>query len=449
MKKFLIKGLILIIILALPLQGVSMSYFSDTETASGNTFGAGCWGGPFTPTLAYPDDGYVAGQGSVWLSNPHMDWDDSWACPGKTVTYQYESYHDEGPTNLAYVSGILPTSMIPAPGTPDGTYYWRVRAHDGDSWSGWSNVWLLIVDRSIPSTTPGSANNSIGDPATSPPEIPTIVINEILPNPSGDDDAAKPAGEWVELYNRSGADINIDGWVLYDADDTHELIVSQSNSDNNNNLSDSGETIVPGNGFLVVYRDGDGDFSLNNDGDTVKLYDDTIGSGGILIDSYTYTATVPDDKSIARYPDGSDIWYDPIPTPGGPNLLETESNLEKSGEEVDLEEPNVSEPSAELNDKGVFEEEAEEPINEEVPGPQDPTDPSEVEEEGDGVSDEGEEDGQTQPDENEQETVIEETEDEVQGTFGDESASEPQPENNEPQPEDLGQSSGNDEVPTE
>ena len=43
MKKFLIKGLILIIILTLPLQGVSMSYFSDTATISGNTFTAGFW----------------------------------------------------------------------------------------------------------------------------------------------------------------------------------------------------------------------------------------------------------------------------------------------------------------------------------------------------------------------------------------------------------------------
>jgi len=430
MKQLIFKVLILIIIFSLPQLGVSMSYLSDTETASGNTFSAGCWGGPSTPTLIYPDDGYVAGQGSDWLSNPYMDWDDSWACPGKTVTYQYESYHDEGLTSLAYRSGILSASMIPAPGTPDGTYYWRVRAHNGDNWSGWSDVWLLIVDSSTPSTTPGSANNPIGDTATSPPEIPAIVINEILPNPSGDDDATKPAGEWVELYNRSGADIDIDGWVLYDAIDAHELVVSQSNSDNNNNLSDSGETVVPGGGFLVVYRDGGGDFSLNNNGDTVRLYDDAIGSGGTLIDSYTYTGVVPDDKSIARYPDGSDTWYDPIPTPGGPNLLETEG---------DLEEPDVSEPSAELNDKDVFEEEAEEPINEDASGLQDPTEPPETDQ-----------DAQTQADENsEQEAMIEETEDEAQETSGDEPVSEPEPETIEPQPEDPDQTGENDETLTE
>jgi len=415
MKKFLIKGLILIIILALPPQGVSMSFFSDTETASGNTFSAGCWGDPSTPTLIYPDDGYVAGQGSDWLSNPYMDWDDSWACPGKTVTYQYESYHDEGLNSLAYVSGVLPTSEIPAPGTPNGTYYWRVRAHNGDNWSDWSDVWLLIVDRSIPSTTLGSANNPIGDPATSPPETPEVVINEILPNPSSGQD-------WIELYNRSDTVVDLASWKVSELSNP-QTTPSENFYDISSLTTNTGLTTISPHGWLVIYFSG---YELDNDGDTVAFYNDL----DVLQDTHTYSETVPPDKSIARYPDGSDAWYDPIPTPGGPNLLETES---------DLEEPDVSEPSAELNNEGVFEEEAEEPVDEDASGSQDPTEPPETDQ-----------DTQTQADENsEQEAVIEESENETQGASGDEPVSEPEMETIEPQPEEPGQTDENNETFTE
>jgi len=463
MKKFLIKGLVLVIILSLPQLGVSMAYFSDTETSVGNTFSAGCWGDPSVPNLIYPDNGYVAGRGSDWLNNSYMDWSDSWVCPGKTVTYQYESYHDEELTSLAYVSGMLSDSMIPAAGTPDGTYYWRVRAYNGESWSGWSDARLLIVDSSIPSVSPGSANSSIGDPATSPPETPEIVINEILPNPSGDDNAAKPAGEWVELYNRSEADINVDGWVLYDSDNTHELVISAANSDNNNNLTDSGETVVPVAGFLVVYRDGDGNFILNNDGDTVRLYDGEINSGGTLVDSHIYIGSVADDKSIARYPDGSDTWYDPIPTPGGSNKLETEGTLQESigeegseelveTEETIIEDESVTEEVSEETETEIEElsskEEMVELVGEDASEPQDPVDSEEVQ--GQDEEDvEQDENAQKQADEiDEQDVIIEQVQDETQGVSGDETVSDSESEDSQSQPEDLGQPNENDEIPT-
>jgi len=40
----------------------------------------------------------------------------------------------------------------------------------------------------------------------------------------------------------------------------------------------------------------------------------------VEIDSHAYGIT-PEGKSIARIPDGGDIWYDPIPTPGEPNEM--------------------------------------------------------------------------------------------------------------------------------
>lgn len=133
--------------------GLTNSSFVDTEVSAGNTFTAGCWAAPFKPTLLSPANGYVAKIGSAWLSDPYMDWSDSWVCPGKTVSYQYESYSDSGLTTLVYRSDpLLTDSRIPASGTPDGTYYWRVRAYDGGQWGDWSDVWLLTVDQHAPDT---------------------------------------------------------------------------------------------------------------------------------------------------------------------------------------------------------------------------------------------------------------------------------------------------------
>ncbi|MBM2817716.1 MAG: hypothetical protein HW401_306, partial [Parcubacteria group bacterium] len=83
-----------------------------------------------------------------------------------------------------------------------------------------------------------------------------IVINEFLPNPIGNDNKHMPKGEWVELYNLGDNPINVADWVLYDNNDSHPLKIKLSNSDNDGNLGDGGETIVPPHGFLVVYLNG-------------------------------------------------------------------------------------------------------------------------------------------------------------------------------------------------
>jgi len=139
-----------------------------------------------------------------------------------------------------------------------------------------------------------------------------VVLNEFLPNPEGNDNASKPNGEWVKLYNNSTSDVDVNGWVLYDAYDTHELVISATNSDNDGNPLDSGETIVPAGGILTVYRNGDGDFELNNTGgDTVRLYNAPVGSGGVLVDSFTYKIDAKEGKSFRRVPDGTGTWKDP------------------------------------------------------------------------------------------------------------------------------------------
>lgn len=151
-----------------------------------------------------------------------------------------------------------------------------------------------------------------------------IVINEFLPNPTGSDDAPMPGGEWVELYNLSGVPINVLGWTLYDNSDSNPLVISSSNSDNNGNTADSGETIIPAHGYLVVYLNGAYSEWLNNSGgDSVRLYSETVESSP-LRDSYSYAGSAPENKSYARIPDGVGNFVDPIPTPLAPNKIADE-----------------------------------------------------------------------------------------------------------------------------
>jgi len=144
----------------------------------------------------------------------------------------------------------------------------------------------------------------------------SVVLNEFLPNPIGSDSVPMLGGEWIELYNNRAESVDLAGWVIYDSSDSHDIPITASNTN-------TGGTVIEPRGFLVVYRNGDAGFALNNTGgDAVRLYDKSIGSGGVLIDSYSYTIDAQEGKSFARFSDGTGAWVDPIPTPGSPNTLE-------------------------------------------------------------------------------------------------------------------------------
>lgn len=153
MRKRLLKLVVLALVLALPRVGVTNSFFSDQAVLTGNTITAGCWVPPSVPVLVSPADNTFAGLDSGWNRNPIMDWKDSTTtCPlPTTFEYQYESYYDFNLTRLAYRSGWLLNSEIPALNTPEGEYYWQVRARDSHgNVSQFSSVFRLVVDRTAP-----------------------------------------------------------------------------------------------------------------------------------------------------------------------------------------------------------------------------------------------------------------------------------------------------------
>lgn len=153
-----------------------------------------------------------------------------------------------------------------------------------------------------------------------------VVLNEILPDPQGQDNFVIPFGEWVEIYNRTDQAIDIDGWkVTADPNDQYPLVVTSTNTFPGLAFG-VGTTILPANGFLVVYRDGNPNFDLMNipdgvtDSETVRLFN----SSNVLQDEMSYTST-RENKSITRIPDGADNWVDPIPSPGRPNVMDASS----------------------------------------------------------------------------------------------------------------------------
>jgi len=172
-----------------------------------------------------------------------------------------------------------------------------------------------------------------------------IVLNEFLPYPDGidygfdfgNDSSNMPQGEWVELYNNSDIAFDLSDWYIKDdlESDVNKIIITASNTY-------PVTTVIDAKSWLVVYMN---KAVLNNDGDTVRLFDDSDK----LIDSYSYNShdycelqptpgsdngfttgggscdSVPPNKSYARIPDGVGSWVDPIPTPGWMNILEDES----------------------------------------------------------------------------------------------------------------------------
>lgn len=108
---------------------------------------------PNTPTHLSPADGAIMTSAALTMS----DWTDV-TDPSVPVTYVYQSSHstatnsDGSFVTPVYTSPLpLATSDIAHGGTPEGTYYWHVRAVDSaGNASPWSAYWTLIVDNTPP-----------------------------------------------------------------------------------------------------------------------------------------------------------------------------------------------------------------------------------------------------------------------------------------------------------
>jgi M6 family metalloprotease-like protein len=97
---------------------------------------------PAIPTLVTPING-----GYTNNRRPLFDFSDS---PGAT---KYHIQVDDS-TDFAFPvindNNVLASQFTPPGNLSDHRYYWRVRAFNGSAWSGWSNMWNIIVDATAP-----------------------------------------------------------------------------------------------------------------------------------------------------------------------------------------------------------------------------------------------------------------------------------------------------------
>jgi hypothetical protein len=139
-----------------------------------------------------------------------------------------------------------------------------------------------------------------------------IVINEVMP--SNSTIAADQNGEyddWIELYNNSAASVDLAGYYLTD------------NSGKLTKWKFPSNTIVAGNGYLIVWADKDTlqsglhtNFKLSADGEKLYLLTPEIG----IADQMKYgAADSTKELSYARVPNGTGAFSWQTPTFGKTN----------------------------------------------------------------------------------------------------------------------------------
>lgn len=122
--------------------------FTSASIVSGVSISSKDYAPPASPLLIAPPDNIVRETDGLV-----MDWSDvtDWQDMNNPVYYIYQSALNSGFSPLAYQSGKLSASQIPAPGTPDGNYWWKVKACDIlDNCSAWSAVWKATIDSRPP-----------------------------------------------------------------------------------------------------------------------------------------------------------------------------------------------------------------------------------------------------------------------------------------------------------
>jgi len=131
-----------------------------------------------------------------------------------------------------------------------------------------------------------------------------IKINEFLPDPSGEDDAPMPNGEWVELYNSGNDDLDLLGFKFYDYNSSEpDVIITDTTT------YDS--TIIKKKSYLIVYMNGVYGFLNNNGYEEISLYD----LNNNLIDEVNYEGS----KEGISWNKVNSIWQYGIPSPNSAN----------------------------------------------------------------------------------------------------------------------------------
>ena len=124
--------------------------------------------------------------------------------------------------------------------------------------------------------------------------------------------------DWVELYNTTDDDIDVEGMYLSDNPDKPKKYKIQPST-----ISHQPSTIIPAHGYLIIWCDKleplsqlHASFKLAAEGGDVLL----TAADESWTDRLTYTL-MRDDETVGRYPDGNgDVITMNVPTIGKPNI---------------------------------------------------------------------------------------------------------------------------------
>lgn len=145
-------------ILGLNRLNTAKALYSDSVVVSGITISTADFTKPSPPKLISPENNsFTSTTGLVMKWNP-SDIHGS----NKPVYYVYQSSLHSDFIPPAYTSSSpLWSTQISAPGTPNGVYYWRVKAcFSADTCSDWSEIWKVTVDSTVPVSTITNPYNS-------------------------------------------------------------------------------------------------------------------------------------------------------------------------------------------------------------------------------------------------------------------------------------------------
>lgn len=146
-----------------------------------------------------------------------------------------------------------------------------------------------------------------------------VVINEILStNSSSIMDEDGDYSDWIELYNNSNQEIQLEGWFLSDDIDIWNLWEFPTVS-----IAPKSHLLIWASGKDKIGQNGElhTNFKIDKSGENLSLFT----SDGSIIDEI-YVVPLNSDQSYARIPDGSDFWHvTNLATPNNPNKRDEES----------------------------------------------------------------------------------------------------------------------------
>ncbi len=181
------------------------------------------------------------------------------------------------------------------------SYYWNDNG-TSDCTSRCGAAFTTTTTTTTTSTSSTSTSSTTSTTSTTT-TIFSVVINEFMASPPGADDASKPNGEWVELYNNGTLQQNLASWYLTENGGALNITAART---------DTGNTLIAPQAFLVVYRDGATSFDLSDTTDNITLWT----ASSLLMDSVSYNvtqlnaswSTLPENTSVGRSVDGSGMW---------------------------------------------------------------------------------------------------------------------------------------------